>query len=81
MKKLRNSVSDHESKDNKNMKQRIGCHKAQRTWATYMKGKVYSGSHNGDLGECQTDSGGALPHAGRAVTTEIGSHVHWKKIG
>lgn len=36
-----------------------------------MKGKAYPGSHNGDLGECQTDSGGALPHAGSALTTEI----------
>lgn len=34
-----------------------------------MKGKEYPGSHNGDLGECQADSGGALLHAGRAVFT------------
>lgn len=61
MKKLGNSVSDHESIDNKNIKQRVRCRKAQRT------GKAHPGSHNGD---CQTVFGGALPCVGRAVTTD-----------
>lgn len=50
--------------------------KLKGAWALHERGKAYPEGHNGELGECQTDSGGALPNPGsiQAVTTGI----NWK---